>query len=475
MKEKKTDPKIKLNLATEEKPPLPTHKISGWKMALLGGVFLIVLAAGFIYQRVAGTTDQIINSDTDASWLTQLKYVNQEKPLQGELEDQINILLLGLGGLNHPGGTLTDTIMVASFKPSEKKLALISIPRDLAVKVYDDQNPKLWEGRKINYAYELGGLDLAIDSVEEVTGLTMHYYVWLDFDGFRQIIDDLGGLDIYVDNGFTDREYPDYNYGYQTIKFTKGWEKMTGERALQYARSRHGNNGEGSDFARAQRQQEIIQAFKDKLFATSTLLNPVKLNNILADLGDHLQTNAEIWELVRGAQLAADLAPENIINRVIDNGDSGLLYSKIAEETGAYVLIPNAGEYNFSEIQEMIRQIYQTVEITKEEADIEIQNGTTKNGLAAQTAEELETTELTVEKIGNALDQATVKTVIYQLSDEDKPNSLAILQEKFPQAEVKSKEEAAGLTEENVDFLIILGADQLPTDNTTENKNLKVI
>ncbi len=435
------------------------EKTFSWKKwILLGGIFLLVLGFGFVYQRVSGATNKISDSEENTSIFSQIKYVNQEKPLKGQEEDRINVLLLGLGGLNHPGGTLTDTIMVASYKPSTNEMSFISIPRDLVVKVYDDNNPDYWEGRKINYAYELGGMDLVLEKITEVTGLDMNYYVWLDFEGFRKIIDDMGGLDIYVENGFTDYEYPDYNYGYQTIQFTKGWTHMDGETALQFSRSRHGNNGEGSDFARSQRQQKVIESFKDKMFSSSTLLNPMTLNNILGSLSDHLKTNAEVWEMVQGAKMSGEMDKESIISKVIDNGASGLLYSKIAD-TGAYVLIPNAGEYNFTEIQNMSKNVFETVEITKEEASLEVQNGTNKNGLAAKTAEELRGKDLKVSSIGNALNQEEAKTYIYDLSDGQKPETLTKLQELFSDFEFKSKEEADGLTESGADFLIIIGAD----------------
>lgn len=464
--------------AKTEKPETPeilekpvSNKTLSWKkITLLGGIFLVVLGVGFIYARFSYTANQILGTEGESSFFEQIQYVSDEKPVKGELEDRINVLLLGLGGLNHPGGTLTDTMMVASFKPSTKEVALISIPRDMVVKIYDDDNPQWWEGRKINYTYELGGMDLTLEKVTEVTGLPLHYYVWVDFDGFRNLIDDVGGLDIYIDNGFTDYEFPDYNYGYQTIEFTQGWEHMQGERALQFARSRHGNHGEGSDFARSQRQQKILQAFKDKFFSTSTLLNPVRLNKIMEDLGAHLKTNAEVWEIIRAAQISTDLNADNIYSKVIDNSEGGLLYSEISSQTGAYVLIPQAGEYNYSEIRAFCRNVFEHSEVTKENATVEVQNGTKKNGLAAQTADKLKMLELSVTGVGNAAEQEHQVTKIYDLSNGEKPNALATLQEKLPTAKFLTAEAGQNLVTEKVDFLIILGQDQIENPLTIEDE-----
>ena len=441
------------------------RKYFGKKTVILVAVFIVLLGVGFAYRLYSSTVDNIVIKEDSGGFLTQVKNIAQkdEKMLKGQEEDRINILLLGIGGKNHPGGTLTDTNLIVSIKPSTGEAAMISLPRDLVVKIYDDDNPKYWEGRKINYLYELGGPELASEKLGEVTGLDVHYFVILDFDGFRKIIDDMGGLDIDVENGFTDREYPDYNYGYQTISFKKGDQLMDGETALQYARSRHGNNGEGSDFARAKRQQKIIETSKEKFLTPEVIANPSTALKILEDIGDHLDTNIEVWEMVKFAEIAKEIEQDKIINKVVDNSPGGLVYSKIYPQTGAYVLIPNAGEYNFSEIHYLTKNIFDFAELHNETAKIEIQNGTLKNGLAAQTADQLKTLDLDVIRTGNAKDQNNEITTIYDFSDGSKSLTLDFIKE-----ELGAK---AVLSMSYDEFLLNVSSVKIPEDGEDESSS----
>ncbi|MFH1286415.1 MAG: LCP family protein [Candidatus Magasanikbacteria bacterium] len=189
----------------------------------------------------------------------------KEVDLEGQEEDRINILILGMGGPGHDGPYLTDTIIIASVKPSNGQIAMISIPRDLGVNI-----PK-YGWRKINSANALGevnkpnwGAAYTTELIENTFDIDIHYYARVDFKAFEEIIDEVGGITVNVDRSFVDREYPAAADKYQVVSFTKGEQKMEGNDALKYARSRHGNNGEGSDFARARRQQKVLLAPKGK-------------------------------------------------------------------------------------------------------------------------------------------------------------------------------------------------------------------
>ena len=336
-------------------------------------VILAITAAllfWFVYQPAAGSTTTIIGQ------LSSL-VTKRTTPLRGENKDRVNVLLLGIGGAGHDGGTLTDSIMVASLKPSTRQVALLSLPRDLVVKIYDEVDPTYWEGRKINYAYALGGMDLAMEKVSQVTGLTLHYYVLLDFSGFRQLVDDVNGIDVTVEKNFVglygakelSTPCPKRNIYYLddgpycAVTFTEGNEHMAGERALIYARIRKlapgsPNSDEGSDFARARRQQAVLQGFKDKLLSAGTVLNPAKISSLTADVEEHLITNIELWEASRMLQLVGLLPPDSIINQTVDDTVDGLVHTTISTETGASVVVPNAGDYNYSDIRKLARTIF---------------------------------------------------------------------------------------------------------------------
>lgn len=354
------------------------------------------------------------------------------EPLHGEARDLITVAFYGEGGENHPGGTLTDSIMIAFIKPSTMEIALLSLPRDLVITYDKNPDDPYVEYRKINYAVELGGIEFADEKIKEVTGVSVDYHILMDFGGFRNIIDDLNGVDVMVDNNFTDYEYPDYNYGYQTIAFTTGEQHMDGETALQFSRSRHGNNGEGSDFARAKRQQKILEAIQKKSLSASTLVNPARLSNILTDLGDHISTNMEMWEMMRFARIAREVDRQTIINKVIDNSPSGLLVSEISPETGAYILMPKKGVDDFSEIHKFVKNIFKRSEAIQEHAQIVVQNGSNVNGLATAVANQLESMDIAIASHGNAAIATLDETTIYDLSNNTKPRTIAALTELLP-------------------------------------------
>lgn len=443
-------------------------------------IVIIFIGFGFFSKIVMAINSTNSDSGEKVALFEQIKnlVVNPEDYLQGEEEDRINILLAGIGGSGHQGAYLADTIIIASIKPSTKEVATISIPRDLYVEIGD------YGWRKINNAlafgymndYPGGGEMLLKETVEKVLNIPIHYYARIDFEGFKQAIDDVKGIDVYVDNSFTDYSYPDYNYGYQTINFIKGWTHMDGETALQYARSRHGNNGEGSDFARSERQQKVLFALRDKFISLNTIINPNKIITTLEHLGNHNETNMQIWEMVELGKIAKDIQSDNIINQVLDTGQNGLLKSETTQD-GAYILTPTAGD--FSEIQSLVANIFETNFIKKEDARIEIQNSTKTAGLASTTSDKLLSLNYNVVGIGNAeVEEPLAKTTIFDLSKGTKPHTIvnlkdllnADLSNSLPAFYTEDKytyedliapaiNENINVQEEGIDILIVLGAD----------------
>ena len=228
-----------------------------------------ILVLSFFLFVTAGSTlsyhySQDANSKLNKTlgFLGQIKQFaeNRNKTLEGEKDDRINILIMGMGGKYHEGSYLTDTIMIASIKPSTKQVSLVSLPRDLQVEIPG------YGWRKINNANAFGeinnegyGAELARQVVEKSFDMDIHYYIRIDFTGFEEIVDSLNGIDVMVDSAFTDYQYPTEDKKYQIVSFRAGPQTMYGEEALKYARSRHsGMNGEGSDFARSKRQQKNI-------------------------------------------------------------------------------------------------------------------------------------------------------------------------------------------------------------------------
>lgn len=359
----------------------------------------------------------------------------QKELLKGETEDRVNFLLLGIGGPGHEGAYLTDTIILVSLKPSTKQVATLSIPRDLYVSIPNHG----W--RRINNVYALAetnssqGGELASQVVSNILNLPVHYWAVIDFSGFKGIIDKLGGVKINVERSFTDYNYPAPNYKYQTISFDKGWQEMDGETALKFVRSRYGTSGEGSDFARAQRQQKVLLAIKDKIFSFYTLIRPGTIVDIFREMEGSYKTNLEPWEVVRLFKLGKGIKKEEIFTKVLTNGINGPLYPEKTPD-GAYILMPKNSD--FTEISQIAQNIFQLAELEKEkelvkqeEAQIIIENGTKIAGLASKTAQLLELDGFKILRIANAPEQNFEETMLYDLSRGKKPFSLKYLETKL--------------------------------------------
>ncbi|MEA3449645.1 MAG: LCP family protein [Patescibacteria group bacterium] len=459
-------------------------------------IFLITIISVFSHQITS--SEQGSNS-----WLSNLPLLKQfkslaesaERGLKGETDNRINILLLGMGGIRHEGGYLTDTIMLGSLEPKTKKAALTSIPRDLAVPLENIGSQKI---NSINAYAEMeakgsGGLAVS-QAVGDIIKQPVDYFVRVDFEGFINIVDILDGIDIYVDNTLDDYRYPvqgreeaeDYESRFEHLHINSGWQHMKGELALKYARSRHALGIEGSDFARARRQQKVIAAVKDKLLSRSTLLKPGKIMDIYQELNEHIATNLQIWEMIKLWDLFKDISSNDIVMRVLDNSPNGLLVDRINEQ-GAYVLVPRSGD--FAEIQYFIDNVFSDVpveisNVVKEEnTTIEVRNGTWVNGLASQMALDLEKLGFSVLRVGNSSHQNFETSVVYDLSYGEKNKSLKVLRKHFD-ANVAfdlpgwlvsdiAKELEQEYDPVQPDFILILGHDADKSDsgkvNTEEN------
>ncbi len=360
---------------------------------------------------------------------------NHKKTLKGETESRINFLLLGIGGSGHEGAYLADLIILVSFNPFSKEIASLSLPRDLYVPI-----PK-YGWRRINNAYALGELnsgqggELISQTVSNILNLPIHYWVSLDFEGFKNLIDKLGGIRIYIERSFIDYQYPAPFHKYQTVSFKQGWENMNGERALKFVRSRYGTNGEGSDFARSQRQQKVLLAIKDKIFSFPTLIYPERIIEISRTLGKSLKTNLLSWEIIRLVKLGKGVKEEKVVRKVLEPEPGGPLRPGKSPD-GAYILMVKNDD--FKEINYIAQNIFQLPEIEKEKIFIEketprliIENGTQQKGLAANVAQLLKSSGFRVLRVDNALRQDFEKTVIYDLTQGQKSHSLIYLKKKL--------------------------------------------
>jgi len=228
---------------------------------------------------------------------------------------RVNVLLVGLDQrweVQHRSFR-TDTIMIASLHADTNEALLFSIPRDLYVEVPGHGK------RRINIAHVLGetqnypggGPALLMDTIQQDFGIPLHGYVMIDFQGFRETVDLLGGVDIYVDKEIWDNHYPDDRGGEITIHIPAGQQHMDSETLLVYCRTRHGSD----DFDRMTRQQKALVALGKKALSLQML---PRLPELLQTMSQTFYTDLSLTTLIQLANMASQVDPDNIRSVVID-------------------------------------------------------------------------------------------------------------------------------------------------------------
>lgn len=248
-------------LAPPDQPPLPPapglpHPRRGGRWfrrgLLLATVALVIVLLLFVHRA----SDFGTAISTQAPFTTQLGR-----------NGRVNLVFLGYGGAGHDGPYLTDSLLVVSYDPASGKSALISVPRDLWVQVPANSG----QYAKLNTAYAYGvyhggpnvGGALAALKVTEILGMNVPYWLSLDFTGFEQLVDKLGGVDINVPDDFVASMSPSHSPSWV---FHHGEQHMNGTLALIFARARYNEPAaEASDFARSVHQQLLMKAIADKL------------------------------------------------------------------------------------------------------------------------------------------------------------------------------------------------------------------
>lgn len=328
----------------------PPKRMGKFKKFVIFVLLLGILGTvGYFGYHYLSLTNKIFGNKKNIFTRVGDLFISNDKPLIGEDEGTVNVLLLGVGGEGHDGAYLTDTMIVASINTQTSEVVMTSIPRDWKVTI-----PK--HGlNKINavYAYALQDNnndqtlagEAAIQAAESVTGFDIPYFAIVDFKGFVKAVDHVGGLDISVERTFTDATFPnDFPYdtkGYLSpVTFTKGTEHMDGRRALIFARSRHSSNAEeASDFARSERQKKIIVALKDKLLGLD-ITNISTLNNLLSDFTSNFRTNLEPYELLRLGNIGKDINTDHVYSLSLEPQGNLICDTTIDQITGKPYIRP---------------------------------------------------------------------------------------------------------------------------------------
>ncbi|MFA5020470.1 MAG: LCP family protein [Patescibacteria group bacterium] len=336
--------------------PIFKKKKRGKIKRLLASIAIVAVIAFAVFSSsIIFSNENLIKNFTNLNFLGQLGslIVSSDRPLQGEANDRINFLLMGIGGKEHEAGNLADTMILATYKPSTGQLAMLSLPRDMYVKVAGIGWTKI---NAVNaYAEKKspgsGGEETG-KFIGELLGVEIDYYAVIDFDGFEKLIDEFGGIDVYVDNNLIDYSYPingrendwPIESRYETLNIKKGWQHFDGATALKYSRSRHALGAEGSDFARSKRQQKVLIALKEKISQYNFILDPAKISSLFTAYKENVSTDLEMWEILKLAKIFKNIEATDPINYSLVNGQTPLLYDQIVND--AYVLLPYGGNYD---------------------------------------------------------------------------------------------------------------------------------
>lgn len=273
-----------------------------WKMGI---VFFCALGVALFLGSYAQNFKNMLSSATKEAITVVSKTVGTE--MKRDQYGNVNVALIGYGGAHHGGGYLADSIIVASWNPEKWAVSMLSIPRDLYIK-----NPlggasrinavfsQLYGHYKKDIVQTASGFSAVL---KDITGLEIPYYATIDFAGFKQVIDTVGGIEVNVPSSLHDSLYPDDNLrGYDSLHVEAGLQHMSWAIALKYARSRHAP-GHASDFDRSLRQQLIIEWVKNKILSSESL-SLDRLKALYGDLTQMIQTNISLDEMLWTAQYA---------------------------------------------------------------------------------------------------------------------------------------------------------------------------
>lgn len=368
--------------------------------------------------------------------------------------ERVNVLVLGTDcrPIDH-GACRTDTMMIVTLDPHTSTAGVVTIPRDLWVPIpgvgMNRINTANWYG--VVNKYPSGGPALAKKTVEYNFGRQIHYYVLVDFNGFRKAIDALGGIDIDVPKAINDPAYPTEDFRTMQLYIPAGRVHMDGDLALKYARTRH----QDGDFGRSKRDIQVLMAIRDKALRLDLLS---KLPALLQSMWGTVGTDMKPQEIIALAQAAAKVKTENIKAGSIDQ----TMTVEYRESTGADVLW-----FDRVRVGQLMAQIIppdapangQLSQVKQEGASVTVLNGTPDVQITERTAKFLQAQGFQIYSYGNADRFDYSKTVLVDYSGR-KSTTVAELAKIF-RIEPANIRRITNI-KSDVDIRIILGEDWTP-------------
>jgi LCP family protein required for cell wall assembly len=400
--------------------------------------------------------------------------------LKGENSGRVNILLAGNSAddVGHNGGNLTDSIMLISIDTRHNKAFLLSIPRDLWVRIPNNGHQKInaayVDGQADDFnakGYPSGGMGQLEQIVSQNFGIPINYYALVDYTALRAAVNDVGGIQINIQSD-DPRGLYDPSIDYAThgplVRLTNGVHTLNGEQALDLARARgdaYGSYGfAGSDFERTQNQREMLVALKSKAVSAGVLANPAKLSSLFDTIGSNVKTDFKLGEVHRLYDITKQINGKNIQSLSLNQANGKNLLTSYAAPDGESALIPAAGRDDFSDIQAFLKRLTSSNPIVQEGATVAVLNGTTTDGLANKLKSKLTADQLIVDRVADSPNPPQATTVVIDNTGGKKPATSALLTKFFGHPVTTNN--TYGVTYDD-DFIIILGTDQVPAPTST--------
>lgn len=369
--------------------PRPSRRRPAFLVALL---LIAVVAAGCGVVRAAGLVHGVLGGASLAD--VQAVAAPQPGSIAWKLahKERVNILVMGYGGVENDAPWLTDSVMVVSLDGATKRVAEISLPRDLLLPMdaFSSGEP-VWQ--KLNVAYEIGMDDadwtgkkpeytgsagagrFAEHMVNKVSGLPIDRYVAVDFKAFRDTVNALGGVQVCLDTPLDDNLYPDYHDGYIKggVHFPAGCQQVDGERALQLARSRHATQPEqATDYGRARRQQLLINAIRKKAVSAGGL---TKAPALMSALAKNFHSDLSLSDLKALYDWGGKLPDSATIRVGITEADMVDRYYQRAGSCGGwYADVLCAEDPTYKTLQQYVGAVFVDPKALAEKAPLEIDN-----------------------------------------------------------------------------------------------------
>ena len=347
------------------KPKRSAKKII--KRVLLTLLVVAVLAGGWVGWKV------VYNSGKIFGWKSVLGAFSSTK-LKGEDDGRVNILLAGNSADDpgHNGAELTDSIMIVSIDTKDNSGFMLSIPRDMYVDIpghgYAKINEAYEDGEADHFSesgYAAGGMGLLEEVVDQNFGINSNYYALVNYSALRDAVNAVGGVTVNIQSSDPRGLYdpsPDLDNNRQPlVDLSNGEHTLNGVQALGLARARGDARGSygfaASDFERTANQRLLLLALKDKASSLGVLGNPIKVGNLFDSLGNNVKTDMKLNEVLRLVTLLKKIPSSKLTSNALNTpGGTNYLTSETTD-SGQSVLVPKAGEDDYSQIQAYVQQL----------------------------------------------------------------------------------------------------------------------